>query len=356
MRVKKQIIRFIAFGLIFIALFFVSSACLRVSDLITVANMKSFYKEPENTLDVVFIGASEVYADYCATTAWDKYGYTSMSLGASGVPGSLYKSMLRETLSKQNPKLVVFEINGFTATNEYYARTQRLHSWIDYIENPDNKEQTIKEAIPKDQRDEFKESYAVNHNNWKLFHRGVATAYTRVRMSLEKQSYLKGYATKTSMSDDGYCTKEKTLHFTKKSRKYMTELLEYCKSQGVEQVLFARFPHQRQIKNPDVFKQMEKLVTSYGYDFVNFEDQRENLKLVSGENYYNPEHLNVLGSAKFTNYLGQYLVDHYDIKGQHSQEVVENWDKCADKAKGFIKDIKIDTKKKKGYYRNELTS
>ena len=37
--------------------------------------------------------------------------------------------------------------------------------------------------------------------------------------------------------------KQKKLYFTDKSREYMTDLLEYCKAQGVEKVLFARFPH-----------------------------------------------------------------------------------------------------------------
>ena len=30
--------------------------------------------------------------------------------------------------------------------------------------------------------------------------------------------------------------------------RYMTDLLEYCKAQGVEKVLFARFPHEKEIK------------------------------------------------------------------------------------------------------------
>ena len=61
----------------------------------------------------MMIGASEVYADYSATEAWKNYGYTSYSLGVSGAPGSLYKSMLREALTRQHPKVVVFEVNGF---------------------------------------------------------------------------------------------------------------------------------------------------------------------------------------------------------------------------------------------------
>lgn len=60
--------------------------------------------------------------------------------------------------------------------------------------------------------------------------------------------------------------KQKKLYFTDKSRAYMTDLLEYCKAQGVEKVLFARFPHEKKVKNPQVLCDVKELVESYGYD------------------------------------------------------------------------------------------
>lgn len=54
-----------------------------MTDAVNIATIEGFYKEPENTIDVMMIGASEVYADYSATEAWKNYGYTSYSLGVS---------------------------------------------------------------------------------------------------------------------------------------------------------------------------------------------------------------------------------------------------------------------------------
>ena len=55
-----------------------------MTDAVNIATIEGFYKEPKNTIDVMMIGASEVYADYSATEAWKNYGYTSYSLGVSG--------------------------------------------------------------------------------------------------------------------------------------------------------------------------------------------------------------------------------------------------------------------------------
>lgn len=78
----------------------------------------------------------------------------------------------------------------------------------------------------------------------------------------------------------------------------MTDLLEYCKSCGIENVVFARFPHEKQVDNPEIFDEVNDLITSYGYNFVNFEDYKEEMGIESTYDYYNPEHLNVIGSRK----------------------------------------------------------
>ncbi len=349
-RTKKIIVRTLAFCAIFALLFLGSSTFLQVACKISVASVQGYYKEPENTLDVVVIGASEVYSAYCAPLAWKEYGYTSYSLAVSGVPGSLYKSMLKEALSSQKPKLVVFEVNGFLQEDDYLERTAQLHYWIDQIRDPENKKETIAESVPENQKEGFENTFALNHGNWKMMDSCFDTAYARFKLSHEKQSCLKGFASKATFSDSNSVKKSQHLYFTKKSRTYMTDLLEYCKSQGVEHVLFARFPHQKNAKNPEVLTEIQELVQSYGYDFKSFEENREELDLIKGENYYNPEHLNVVGSRKFTKYFGQYLVDHYNIVGEYDEQLKENWDDCAEKAEKLLEKLEKDTKKRKGKF------
>lgn len=114
---------------------------------------------------------------------------------------------------------------------------------------------------------------------------------------------MKGFSSIAKYSD---CPsgKQKKLYFTDKSREYMTDLLEYCKAQGVEKVLFARFPHEKEIKNPQVLCDVKELVESYGYDFASFEGDKEFIGINERDDFYNSEHLNINGSLKFTAYMG----------------------------------------------------
>ena len=353
---KKAIAKTIAFLLIFVLIYMFIASFLRMTDVVNIATIDGFYKEPENTIDVMLIGASEVYADYSATTAWKEYGYTSYSFGVSGVPGSVYKSMLRETLTRQKPKAVVFEVNGFLQNDAYYDRTIKLHSWIDNMHDEKNRMETINEIVPKDQRDSFYSTFGIYHNNWKDLGKCFKAFETRIHMKFSDTSYMKGFASFAKESDPSGCEKKKTLYFTDKSRQYMTDLLEYCKSCGIENVVFARFPHEKQVDNPEIFDEVNDLITSYGYNFVNFEDYKEEMGIESTYDYYNPEHLNVIGSRKLTYFLGKYLTENYDIKGSHSDKTVKRWDLCAQKTDKVLEECAKDTKNKIGAQYFELSA
>ena len=72
----------------------------------------SFYLEEKNSLDVVFMGASDVNTAFAPGLAYEKFGFTSYLYAFDANPGSLYKYQLKEILSKQNPQVIVIEING----------------------------------------------------------------------------------------------------------------------------------------------------------------------------------------------------------------------------------------------------
>lgn len=153
---------------------------------------------------------------------------------------------------------------------------------------------------------------------------------------------MKGFSSIAKYSD---CPsgKQKKLYFTDKSRAYMTDLLEYCKAQGVEKVLFARFPHEKKVKNPQVLCDVKKLVESYGYDFASFEGDKELIGINERDDFYNSEHLNINGSRKFTAYMGKYLSDNYRLNVDHSPELQSAWGECARRADKVISACAKDT-------------
>lgn len=53
-----------------------------------------FYLEDDNSLDVVFIGSSELYNDFSPSLAYGEYGFTSYTLGLPQSSAALWKAQL----------------------------------------------------------------------------------------------------------------------------------------------------------------------------------------------------------------------------------------------------------------------
>ena len=72
-----------------------------------VQRVTGFRLEKEDSLDVVLLGASEVFHAWSAPHAYEHYGFTSYPFALSGCSDVLWYTMLEETLSRQSPQLVV---------------------------------------------------------------------------------------------------------------------------------------------------------------------------------------------------------------------------------------------------------
>lgn len=333
--------RFLAFTCIFLILLVIVTDVMKISESVSYANITGFYKEEKNSIDVALIGQSELYTGYSAPLAWEEFGYTSYALSGGGLPGNLYKSMLKEYLKEQSPKVVVFEINGFLHSDKKYENQGKLHTWLDNIPWSENKIETIQEVVPESEQYSYYFELASRHTNWRYPRKLIGGLWRKYLLAQRKYSYGKGFSTFT-MREDVSRSKSFCPKFTEQSERYLKDLLEYCKSKNLENVLFVRFPHARGFNNLDSIERMENLIKFYGYDFLNLNESYEEIGLSLKTDFYNKEHLNVDGMEKMNSYFGKYLCDHYEVKNVHSEDQVKHWDDCARKMHEVIKKCRQD--------------
>ena len=74
--------------------------------------LQGFYLEEKDSLDIVFLGASEVFSDFSSAQAYAEYGFTSYPFAVRSNPVFLWKYELEEILKRQSPQLIVVETNG----------------------------------------------------------------------------------------------------------------------------------------------------------------------------------------------------------------------------------------------------
>lgn len=328
----KTVVRVIAFLLVAALLYGALSRLLAVNDATEQQYVHSFYLEPKNSLDVMILGASETFTDYCAPLAWQHAGFTSYPLAVSAAQGTMYPSMLREAAKRQTPGVYVVEVNGFLYTAEERDEFSHaaLRKWIDTIPLSANKLDTIRTCIPAEKRSTYYFPLLKYHTFWKC------AGDIRRSLSLQQQARSVGYSyTKPFLSISMFLTETDEIPVRQQELDAFNEqsLRTFCetaKKLGIQNVLFARFPHRTVIENYDaVFAKLESVVQEYGYDFVNFDTQIDAIGLDLLSDFANAEHLNVFGAEKFTTYLADYLAAHYDLNTAHSDKVTDEWARCA---------------------------
>ena len=338
-----KFIKISAFAIVLLLLMQIVSKAFIAIDSSDIENIYGFYAEPENSLDMVMIGPSEVYTGYAPALAWEEYGLKSCNLSIGAVPCNMYKSIVTEIVKRQKPKLLVISAAAFSQGNWNLTDEVYLRKWIDNMPMSQNKLDTVK-TIPKNiNKDDEKVKDNISdtlyfplekyHGNWKDPEAVYTSFVTRAYMRLSGGGYLKGFYSKTgitggrdNLANIGQPTKEAYM-LTDECRAYLKELLSYCNKLGIEHVLLLQPPHETQAADKSGLEQIESITKEYGYDFLDLSTDYESIAGIDdSHDFADFEHLNAYGAKKVTKYLGAYLTEHYDLPDRREDSAYAAWD------------------------------
>lgn len=306
--------------------------------------IQGFYLEEKNSLDVVFLGASEIHEGFLPGYAYEQHGFTSYSYSINANPGSLYTAQLKEILSTQNPQLILVEINGFLYTdNDRLSSELQLHLFTDNIPMSGNKISTILKYPYTDKLSCFF-PFIKYHGNWRDLY-SVQEHLYKTLLASGKPSLLNGAVTQTkhydATEDPDANVNSTSSVITTMAETYLIEFLEYCQAQNLENIVFINFPRILPGEKGEAFlsriQYVEEIVTRYGYSFLDLQDQFEAIGLDPQQDFYNTQHMNIYGQLKTTEYLGDLIVNHYQlIPMEQSSENKAHWENCARYAHEFV--------------------
>ena len=343
--------------------------------------LDGYYLEEKDSLDVVFIGASDCYASFAPGLAYEKFGITSFSYATASATAGAAKTMVKEVMRTQNPQKIVIEINAFLYGFDNENKVSSVRNYIDNVPFNENKleylqsgavpvdpskveqfnqpvkESTTDEAQSTDNTeptapeveqptvpvtDDLIEYYlpiVKYHGTWNDYPEPSGKYLTQmVTQHTDGATKLKGYRTQTAKftPDPEYPCINNTL--AKNNKKLalipeydamLREFLQFLKDEKIDNVLFIRTPHMVDKSTYGRFKRANEaggIIKSYGFDYINFERDPETLAY-TGDDYYNMDHLNIYGANKFTNYFGTILTEKYGVKPtEKTDKQKANWD------------------------------
>ena len=323
--------------------------------------VKYFFMEEENAIDVVNIGASEIYTGFSPEYIWHNYGITSYNLATAGAPMRLAKSEVKAAMETQNPKLMVISLNGAMYDDERSTHEGYTRMWLDNMPYSQLREEAIEEWIPEKDRINFRWKILNYHDNVARLTECLQLSWKEFKAKKDQRfltiSGVQGNAStdkKRDIVDISNYNKERKLD--KEADKDLTDLLEYLKGEDIKNVIFVNMPRfydKEMLGSKEKINTAIKKVKSYGYDVYDFDKLVGSIGLDQQHDFYNAAHPNIYGQQKISKYFYENIVPKY-VKNhrEYSDELVERWNENYDVYTQFYAwaDKVIKEKGNRGYY------
>ena len=294
----------------------------------------SFYKEPENSLDVVLIGASDISRAYCPGVAYADYGITSYPFTINGDAVQVWRAQLDETMAHQNPDAVVIEVNGalYSSSEEsdyhmYQSAVERMALHLPLLSAPRLRMVAKYLADSRDWACALRlliPLYEYHSNQPGSVQGAIATIWDNQNMDDDNEgvSTLRGFETITGKAEIGELIPDSELGNETEDldpayEKALRSFLSYCQEQYPDtNILFVRTPHLFEKNNERMQRvyrrtnRIAEIIDEYGYTFLNCEKLKSEIGIDNETDFYDANHLNVSGMQKFTKYFSEYLLAH----------------------------------------------
>ena len=298
--------------------------------------VEGFYQEQRDSVDAVFIGASDIYTSFMPGRAYEKYGFTSYLLASESITSEGVITAVKEVVRTQHPSLIIIEANAFLyGDSDNETNEAHVHKFFDNLPFSINKLNYINRKVPVDNKWEYMFPLIKYHGLWTELPDRVNMMQSNFNLDLRGYNYLKGFRTtaKVFKSDTPslnsqlpYETGE--LDLDPELQQNLFDLLDYSKENNLN-VIFVRAPHYVTKDTYDRVKRsnkMESILNERGFDYYAFENYSELIGIDDSRDFYNEDHMNVYGAIKFTDFLAEGLANDDDLKiGEQSEAQQEMW-------------------------------
>ena len=301
--------------------------------------MRDMYKQDKNTIDVLYVGNSNVYTGISPFEIYNNIGVTGFSASTpqQDMIGSYY--IIKEFFKNQKPKVVMLETGEIFTIREHFTELG-MRSEIDYMNSGLDKLDILNDNIMNFSLSE-KLSYLFPvirfHDRYqRLTEFDIRKLVQNAEISYKGYLYefkTEKYKNKSKNNYKEYKKYEeehKTLDIEKSNLKipdYIDEkidsLIEFCKSNNSELVLMSMpVTDDRAIEKNEYIKNYAK---DKGIKYVDFNMEVEEPINWETDTQDKGYHLNIKGAEKVGNYISKYLSENFELENKKDKPEYKKW-------------------------------
>ncbi|MEA4971958.1 hypothetical protein SDC9_59500 [bioreactor metagenome] len=304
----------------------------------TKSRYDGFYEQPENSIDMVFIGSSHSYCTFDPQNFDSVMGTSSWQMGTplQHYDTSLY--VLKEVLKTQTPKLVVLDLYWDMLDDEFDMK--QANSFFQVVKDKNVQEDYVKNVFPLNERVKYKLLPIRYQQDYFAYEADVFQKAAKEKFGVhDKQNvqtngteyYLaKGYTYCDTVIPDSEL--DETNQFKgfdgekweadKTQIEYINQIVKLCKENNIE-LVFETAPIANvsldYIKNYDaIHEKMADIADSFGIKYLDFNIANRDEGLLELENFRDDAHLNDSGVKIINGYYANWLLNNTESYGNNN--------------------------------------
>lgn len=291
------------------------------------------FLEQNEDFDVLFMGSSHVILGIYPMELWNDYGIVSYNMGGYGNQIAASYWVMENALEQTTPRLVVIDCmslreeiktsdafsNVHQSFDAFPLNKTKLSAIQDLLDDP-IMNTMVAEGAARDKRErkgiELWWNFSLYHTRW--------NELTKNDFQVQR-TQLKGAEFRIAVAAPNEVAKipaERKLEDETTGVQYLRKMIEDCQSRGIDVLLmYVPFPasEEEQMEANRVYD----IAAEYGVNYINFLDM--DIVDYYTDCYDDYSHLNPSGGHKVTEYVGQYITEHYDIPDQRTNPSYDSW-------------------------------
>lgn len=285
------------------------------------------YLDNAGEYDVVFIGNSHVVNDIFPFVLWRNYGIASYNLGGNGNTMPVTYWQMKLALSYATPKLVVVDMNDLDLNDKVTGHSSNIHTTLDVFPISKMKYDALCDLmdIPDvydfdgneimKMRWEYLFTLGKYHSRWNQINgNDLHPEYSKTKgahVAIDVQPPIAYEITDEQMEESGW------------GFVYLRRIIEECQARGIE-ILLVNLPYPASEKQQMSANTVYGLASQYGINYINFVSMDQvvdySVDLFDGNSHLNPS-----GANKVSDYLGKYILEHYEIPDRREEKAYQHW-------------------------------
>lgn len=321
---KKNLFRGLIILLVLVFAFLLCEKVLMLKSEDGVEQMKSFYLQKEDTVDVLLVGSSHIYCNVNTGLLWDEYGMSAFDLGGAEQPYWNSYYFIKEALKTQRPKVIVMNATIPGIRFDEYQSEVWLTTNLYGMHWNENRIMNTKVSAIKD-------------SFWRILF-PMNEMHGRYN-DLSKDDFVdKNY----DISYKGFDYRATIIPFEKpditgvtecqpiipKQEEYLRKIIALCKEENIP-LLLVSVPFVVTEDAQKYYNYEFQIAEEEGVDYLDFNKMYDEVGIDFATDMAEELHLNISGSQKFTRFLGQYIKDKYETADHRGDIKYASWDKDA---------------------------